>query len=181
MSTLIHNYGLFWQRKDVFWGRQKAKGSLKGKLANASSADPVDFRDQAGVYVLYDENFRVVYVGQAGAGNQYLFSRLKHHTNDALADRWTRFSWFGIRKVNKSKHGLAKRAVQKPIASTNILNHVEAILICTAEPPHNRQTGRFGEDVQQYRQYRDEATLGRDMESMVIDLWKKSQAATRKS
>src|ERR1700734_910420 len=89
---LIHNFGLFWRRNDVFWGRPKVRGHLKGVPAKEPSASPADFRDQAGVYVLYDDNFRLVYIGQAGAGNQYLFSRLKHHKKDALADRWTRFS-----------------------------------------------------------------------------------------
>jgi hypothetical protein len=87
MSMLIHNFGLFWRRNDVFWGRPKVRGHLKGVPAKEPSALPADFRDQAGVYVLYDDNFRLVYIGQAGAGNQYLFSRLKHHKKDALADR----------------------------------------------------------------------------------------------
>src|SRR5208282_3263832 len=98
-KPLIHNYGLFWHRSDVLWGHQKVRGHLKGKLAKAKSGLPVDFRNQAGLYVLYDDSFRLVYVGQAGAGNQFLFSRLRQHTRDALADRWTRFSWFGIKWV----------------------------------------------------------------------------------
>ena len=93
---LVHNYGLFWRRYDVFWGRPNVPGRLDGVPAKETLAKPIDFREQAGVYVLYDDNFRLVYVGQAGAGNQFLFSRLKHHRRDALADRWTRFSWFGI-------------------------------------------------------------------------------------
>ena len=97
MSMLIRNYGLFWHRNRVFWGRQRVPGNLKGKLAKESSKDAVDFRHQAGVYVLYDDNFRAVYVGQAGSGDSSsLFSRLKQHKIDALAERWTRFSWFGI-------------------------------------------------------------------------------------
>src|SRR3954471_20880699 len=99
MSKLIQNYGLFWRRSNVLWGRPRVLGHLKGIRARAMSAPAVDFRDQAGVYVLYDDNFRLVYVGQAGAGNDFLFSRLRRHRKDALADRWTRFSWFGIRWV----------------------------------------------------------------------------------
>jgi hypothetical protein len=171
---LIQNFGLFWRRNDVCWGRPKVRGHLKGVPAKEPSALPADFRDQAGVYVLYDDNFRLVYIGQAGAGNQYLFSRLKHHKKDALADRWTRFSWFGIRWVRKNGR-LALGASQRFVKSGDILNHIEAILISAAEPPHNRQGGRFGEEVEQYLQYRDEEALGPDTESMVKELWNQSQ------
>lgn len=174
MSTLIHNYGLFWRRNDVFWGRPHVRGHLKGVLAKETSSSPVDFRDQAGVYVLYDDNFRLVYVGQAGAGNQRLFSRLKHHREDALADRWTRFSWFGIRWVRKNGK-LAVGSAKASIQSAHVLNHIEAILISAAEPPHNRQGGRFGDEVEQYLQHRDDAALGLSVESMVKELFKKAK------
>ncbi len=174
MSMLIHNYGLFWRRNDVFWGRPKVTGHLKGIPAKEkSSTTPVDFREQAGVYVLYDDNFRLVYVGQAGAGNQYPFSRLRHHQKDALADRWTRFSWFGIKWVRENSK-LAIGAAKFSIKSTDLLNHIEAILISAAEPPHNRQGGRFGNDVEQYLQYRDKEALGPDTDSMVKEIWKKN-------
>lgn len=173
---LIHNFGLFWRRNDVFWGRPKVRGHLKGVPAKETSALPVDFREQAGVYALYDDSFELVYVGQAGAGTgtQYLFSRLKHHARDALADRWTRFSWFGIRWVRRNGK-LALGASQRFVKSGDILNHIEAILISAAEPPHNRQGGRFGEEVEQYLQYRDDEALGPDTESMVKELWKQGQ------
>jgi hypothetical protein len=174
MSMLIHNYGLFWRRSDVFWGRPNFKGHLKGVPVKNTSATPVDFRDQVGAYVLYDDNFRLVYVGQAGVGNQYLFSRLKQHRKDALADRWTRFSWFGIRWV-KQNGKLAGGAAQASIKTGDILNHIEAILISATEPPHNRQGGRFGNEVEQYLQHREKKkkSLKPDMESMVRQLWEK--------
>lgn len=169
---LIHNYGLFWRRNDVFWGRPRVKGHLMGVPAKETSAVPVDFREQAGVYVLYDDNFRLVYVGQAGSGNQYLFNRLKSHRKDALADRWTRFSWFGL-KWAKQKGELSKGAAQPLIKASDVLNHIEAILISATEPPHNRQGGRFGDSVTQYLQYRDNEALGLDADSMVKELWKR--------
>ena len=46
--------------------------------------------------------------GKLGAGNSTLFSRLKNHLSDHLADRWDKFSWFGVRKVNKSGFGVRK-------------------------------------------------------------------------
>ena len=174
---LIHNYGLFWRRNDVFGGRPRVTGHLKGIPAEKTTSKPVDFRDQAGVYVLYDDNFRLIYIGQAGSGNARLFSRLKNHKKDALADRWTRFSWFGIRWVRQGGE-LSAGATRFTINYNDLLNHIEAILISATEPPHNRQSGRFGDDVKQYLQYRDEEAIGPDTESMLKELWKKRNAVT---
>ncbi|MEQ1935305.1 MAG: GIY-YIG nuclease family protein, partial [Fimbriimonadaceae bacterium] len=141
---LIHNYGLFWRREDIFWGRGPYRGNLMGIKTGAKRSKPVDFRDQQGVYVLYDSSFHIIYVGQAGAGaGNMLFGRLKYHTRHDLADRWERFSWFGVREVLKSKK-LSAPTKRISTAPNYVLNHVEAVLIAAAEPSHNRQRGRFG-------------------------------------
>lgn len=171
-KLLVQNYGLFWTRSKVFWGKQKNPGHLKGVLAGKVKGTPIDFRTQQGVYILYDENFRLVYVGQAGSNeNQRLFTRLKQHRKDKLADRWTRFSWFGIRGVLKGGE-LSKQVISISVAPTVILNHVEAILISSTEPPLNLQGGRFGKKVKHYLQYRDSDELGPDSEVMIRDIWK---------
>lgn len=172
---LIKNYGLFWSEEDVFWGAGSNAGTLYGVPAKNLTADYVDFREQSGVYVLYAD-YQMVYVGQAGAGNQKLFSRLKQHTRDALAGRWNQFSWFGIRKVNSSTGKLAAEADGKHSTHAEVLNHIEAILIHAAEPKQNRQGGRFGEDVFQYLQRRDE-NLGPTTEEMIYQMWKASKIA----
>ena len=87
----IKNYGLMWERDCVHWsGARGNAGRLMGKgpigKPNKDQLE-VDFRHQIGVYILY-RNESVVYVGQAGAGNNTLFSRLKNHFVDHLADRW---------------------------------------------------------------------------------------------
>ncbi|HTU34294.1 MAG TPA: GIY-YIG nuclease family protein [Candidatus Acidoferrum sp.] len=175
---LVRNYGLFWNRESVFWGRPHVAGHLKGRPSTAVTREPVDFRDQQGVYVLYDSGFDMIYVGQAGSNDQFrLFDRLRQHTKDALADRWTKFSWFGVRAVNANGTLHAENAAAHPLLS-DVLNHIEAILIYAAEPPHNRQGGRFGEDVEQYLQYRDEEQLGPEFEDMVRDLWRSRQDAS---
>jgi len=167
--VLIANYGLFWKRKKVFWGRQGVSGKLLGTLATNLKDGQVDFREQQGIYVLYDDNFRMVYAGQTGAkDNQRLFIRLKQHERDALADRWTRFSWFGIRSVNKDGTLRAEKSTAHP-AISGVLDHIEAILIAAAEPPHNRQGGRFGEKVEQYLQFSDPETP--DNDEMLSQLW----------
>src|SRR5580698_4334444 len=91
IRSVIKNYGLMWRRDSVFWGRGYNRGSLQGRR----SRRVIDFREQIGVYVLYDEGRRPVYVGQAGQGNARLFNRLRNHRGDALSQRWQYFSWFG--------------------------------------------------------------------------------------
>ena len=134
-----------------------------------STADPIDFREQRGVYVLY-ANYDLVYVGQAGAGEQRLLTRLRNHLRDDLAGRWNRFSWFGVNRVLAAGNLAADAdAVHPPIP--DVLNHIEAILIHAAEPPLNRQGGRFGETVERYFQVRDER-LGPTSEQMLQAIWR---------
>jgi hypothetical protein len=171
--VLIQNYGLFWRRDWIHWGKGSNRGHLKGLFSKARTDDPVDFRDQKGIYCLYDDNFKMVYVGQAGSNdNQQFFGRLKDHRKDQLSDRWTRFSWFGIRRVNESGNLKADKQTLHPKMGS-VLNHIEAILIVAAEPPHNRQGGRFGDEVEQYLQYRDKGNLGPEPTDAILHLWRK--------
>ena len=177
---LIRNYGLFWKRECVGWGRPKVPGHLKGVPAKNRTDQAVDFREQQGVYVLYDDNFKILYVGQAGAnGNQRLFQRLRQHKVDSLAQRWTRFSWFGTRKVNKD-HTLGLETSAAHPSISDILNHIEGILIASTEPPHNRQAGKFGPLVDQYLQHVEKPKKdGPTIHEMIKELWddyKRSQA-----
>lgn len=169
---LIRNYGLFWRRDDVHWGAQRNAGTLLGKPAGQAKKKPTDFRYQQGVYCLYDDNFRLVYVGQAGAGEaQRLFARLKNHTVDHMAARWSRFSWFGTLGVLNDGTLQQVRAAAHP--SMDIaLNQIEGVLIAAAEPPLNKQGARFGKTVLQFLQWRDEAKLGPELPEMVYDVWK---------
>jgi len=169
---LISSYGLFWKRAWVHFGAGSNAGHLKGVKAGLKTSDPVDFREQRGVYCIYDESFRLVYVGQAGGGNdQRLFTRLKQHREDNVAERWSRFSWFGISRVLKS--GLLSKEITSAHPDIpDVLNHIEAILIASAEPVHNRQGGRFGSDVEQYLQWRDDDNLGPEIPEMIREIWK---------
>jgi hypothetical protein len=174
---LIQNYGLFWRRAWIHFGAggEGNAGHLKGIRTGAKTSDPVDFREQQGVYCLYDENFRLVYVGQAGGKNdQRLFGRLKQHREDYVSERWTKFSWFGIRPVLKGGELRVEKTSAHPEIG-DVLNHIEAILIAAAEPVHNRQGGRFGDAVEQYLQWRDDEQLGPEAPEMIRDLWKKIQ------
>ncbi len=73
--NLIRSYGLLWDREKVQW-KGRAAG-LPGRIRVKKGE--VDFRRQVGIYALYDEEFRLLYVGQAGRGEKKLFDRLKLH------------------------------------------------------------------------------------------------------
>ena len=97
---MINNIGLYWSIEDVQWGAGKRKGELWGRKKMRD--EPVKFRDQIAIYVLYNGR-EPIYFGQTGGGNhQRLFARLKQHQHDDLADRWDHFSWFGFRWVKKN-------------------------------------------------------------------------------
>jgi len=145
--------GLFWREDCVFWGAGSNRGHLIG-YRTGDSKKHIDFRRQRGIYVLYSD-FRIIYIGQAGSGNASLFGRLKRHTRDDLAERWDRFSWFGLDRVLSSGR-LAAPTVRAAPSTNTILDHIEGILIHAAEPPLNRQGGSFGPNVKRYLQYRDE-------------------------
>ena len=99
---------------------------------------------------------------------------MRQHREDFVSERWSKFSWFGIRKVlNTNLLGAEKEAAHPNVS--DVLNHIEAILIAAAEPVHNRQGGRFGDKVDQYLQYRDAENVGPDLTQMVRELWANSK------
>jgi hypothetical protein len=148
IKTVIKNYGLMWRRDSVFWGRGSNKGVLEGRHRGKVS----DFREQVGVYVLYDEARRPIYVGQAGKGHG-LFNRLKNHRSDSLAHRWQYFGWFGLLAVNKTGRLSGWDAPSKRVTGTlrSTLNEIEGVLIAATEPPFNKQGARF-KGIARYRQ-----------------------------
>lgn len=87
-SKLIENMGLFWKAADVFWGQPKKTGTLLGVQARNVTGPTINFREQIGIYVLYSD-YKIVYVGQTGKGNQKLLHRLKNHLSDSLSERDT--------------------------------------------------------------------------------------------
>jgi len=149
IKSVIKNYGLMWRRDSVSWGGGRRKGVLLGRR----SRRVIDFRDQIGVYVLYDETRRPVYVGQAGQGNARLFKRLRSHKRDSLALRWQYFSWFGLLGVNKNGRLSGWDNKGKRVSGTigSTLNEIEGVLIAATEPAFNKQGARF-RGIHRYRQ-----------------------------
>ena len=127
---IITSFGMFWQRSDVEW---KTHPSLWG--IQQAGADPVDFGDQLGVYLLYDGR-EVIYVGRATG--KRLGQRLNEHTFDRLSTRWDRFSWFGLRPVAEDG-SLGDAPVH--YSADPLIPALEALLIEALEPRQNRKRG----------------------------------------
>lgn len=148
---LIRNYGIFWERK-YFERGKVGRGARLGKIrgyVGAKKSKYVDFREQTGIYALYDSLFNLVYVGQIG--KRGLYNRLVEHEEDHLSPRWEYFSWFGLRYVKKNGE-LSIKAVSTNVKIANALNHLEAVSVAIAEPKLNLQRGRFGDKCKQYLQ-----------------------------
>lgn len=156
MNSFIQNYGLFWRRSVIgeFWPR---KSQLLGVGVRQKRKGFVDFAQQRGIYALYDDNFRLIYVGQAGRRQRGLYGRLWAHTRGNLAERWSRFSWFGLWEVDfvgeQPPFGLKNNVADITVDVVTALDHIEAVLIRASEPLRNSSTGSFGANVVQYRQF----------------------------
>lgn len=159
-ASLIKIYGLRWHVERVAWTSAEGIIGLWGVPGRERRSMPVDFSRQSAIYVLYAGE-AIVYVGQSGHSHNRLFARLKNHRADRLADRWDRFSWFGLYPLRRS--GVVDDASDKnTVASSKVLDQIEAVMIEALEPRLNRQGGQFGTGVRRYLQVdrRLEAPLG---------------------
>jgi hypothetical protein len=129
-DSIIHSFGMYWQRDLVVW-RNDPK--MYGKQQALSKA--VDFGKQKGIYILYDHH-TVVYVGRSI--DRPLGKRLFEHTVDRLGSRWNRFSWFGLHDVTEAGK---LREITLNISLASLVATLEALLIETLEPPQNRKRG----------------------------------------
>lgn len=164
-QVMFRSYGLFWREDRVFWGWPKVRGHLKGQevskvTGKPTSKDPIDFRDQIGVYALYDD-FELVYVGQVGANTsdsrgKSLFDRLKDHRDGRHSERWNRFSWFGVQDVKNSKElSKFRTAPLAGVTRGQVLDMFEAVVIALSEPKLNLQRGKLSNYATQYSQWWD--------------------------
>jgi hypothetical protein len=150
----IRTYGHFWSRELIDWGWQNKKGTLPAATKPGSDNWEVDFREQVGIYALFNDTREVVYIGQTGYKGQKLFARLKQHSRGQLRDRWTNFSWFGFLVPDKegklvqpdvpksksddnSSEANLEHAVKGSVRDA--LNEIEAVLIQIVEPRLNKQ------------------------------------------
>jgi len=145
----IKNYGLFWQRDEIDWhpgAGKKGAFRLLGRMGlNRPNLRIVDFREQKGIYILYGDH-GPTYVGLTIRQN--LGKRLKDHTEDDHDAYWSRFSWFGFRRVlgKKDKLGiniLATLAKGQGTKSAAVIRDVEALLIKAMGLPNNIAETKF--------------------------------------
>lgn len=152
--SIIKNYGLRWVRNKVEWGsRGKGKeGKLNGRKASEKSGSIIDFREQIGIYVLYEPNYIPVYIGQAGNGNARLYNRLNTHQVNHLRDRWTHFSWFGFSEIEDDET-LATSPGNISLTFPEALGEIEGILIQVLEPRLNKQGPKWQQTATEYVQW----------------------------
>jgi hypothetical protein len=112
-----------------------------------SKKSEVNFREQIGIYALFDSDREIVYIGEAGIGNKRLFDRLKDHRTNHLRDRWVYFSWFGLRDYNATTGALWGH--DKPETwirekrNRDALHETESVLIQLIEPRLNKQGAKW--------------------------------------
>jgi hypothetical protein len=136
-GVLIRSYGELWSPDLVNWGKRGPGGhaTLLGEFGPKRSLTVVDVWEQRGIYVLLHE-WQVVYVGKADGF--VLGARLRTHLSDALAGRWDRFSWYGIRGVLKNGR-LGADMGNKQTSASELIGTFESLLIAVTEPPRNRR------------------------------------------
>lgn len=129
-DSIIHSFGMYWQRDLVVWRNDPKMFGKQQALTK-----PVNFGKQKGIYILYD-NHTVVYVGRSI--DRPLGKRMYEHTIDRLGSRWNRFSWFGLLDVTQ-EGDLRETPLNTSLAS--LVGTLEALLIEALEPPQNRRRG----------------------------------------
>lgn len=129
-EDILTCFGMYWKRDAVDWQSKSILGWY-GK-----SAKKVNFWDQIGIYILYDEQ-RVIYVGRAA--ERSIGQRLKEHTEDRLNGRWNRFSWFGLNRITDEGN-----IISEPLPvmdASQLIALLESLLIEALEPGQNRKRG----------------------------------------
>jgi len=158
MAT-IKNFGHYWSRDLVNWGWRGSAGGLYGATRPNADESDADFRQQICIYVLYDENRDVVYVGQVGQGSNRLFDRLRQHARGPMRDRWTSFSWFGFLDVNDDGYLIERDTSAIPAhPHTDALDQFEAILLQVIEPRLAKQGPRWRDATEYYQFVEEEPT-----------------------
>lgn len=159
---IINSFGIYWNRDLVYWDN-----SIPDLFAiQQKGAIPINFKDQAGIYLLHDSR-ETVYIGQAI--KRTLGVRLREHTLDRLSGRWNRFSWFGFYPIDENGKLITDIKFDN-LTVEQIGDLLEAILIESIEPRQNRRQGNlfFGlEYLQQEAPELKEKQMKQTIQAMV--------------
>jgi hypothetical protein len=136
----IRAYGEFWNPDLVNWEKIGPREKRWRLLGIDGHGKTIDCYEQRGVYVLY-QDFEPVYVGMAD--RQSIGYRIQSHRESRRkGPRWDRFSWFGIRAINKSG-SLRKPSLHAYSSTTELIATLEALLIMAINPRLNQRRERF--------------------------------------
>lgn len=170
---MIKNYGLFWKRVGVYFGDPGPNKSMRlfGEISINREKHTVDFTKQIGIYCLYDDNFSLLYAGKAGGGKNTILHRLRDHIGDDLAERWSMFSWFGLRPVaERNGEYVLDKIDREGWNESFLMSSLEGVLLLGAEPPLNRQGAKFN-GGRKYSQVWD-ARRDPPQSRMISEIWK---------
>ena len=165
-NTIVHCFGMYWQRDLVVWRKDPKVYGKQSALAKS-----VDFGPQKGIYILYDHH-TVVYVGRSL--DRPLGKRLYEHTVDRLGSRWNRFSWFGLLDV--TDEGNLKNIDVNPSLSS-LVSTLEALLIEALEPPQNRKRGDDFSAIE-YLQATDPELAERELQNTLRSIERKMRGGS---
>lgn len=132
-----------WERSKVDWC--KTQPVLLG--APRKMSQYINFNQMRGIYMLYDQNGSLVYVGLATNG---IGGRLKDHTKDKHANAWVKFSWFGIDGIKQD--GTIKRSTHLQTTISDVASALESVVIIGVQPHRNIKNGERMKD-KEYLQY----------------------------
>ena len=135
-------FALRWDRYKVDWRGGRILGQQN------QNSDIVDFAEQQGVYILYDDSSEV-YVGRTTTDN--LYNRLREHDKHKSA-RWNKFSWFGFRGVDDQGK---LNAIPTKVNPESLVSVLETVLIEVLNPQDNKRGGdylgiRYGQVMDPY-------------------------------
>lgn len=147
----ITSFGLFWRESEIDWNPDRGNRDsfrLLGRIgAHSGTIKICDFRQQEGIYILYDD-YGPNYVGLTRARG--LGQRLKDHTTDRHAGKWDRFSWFGFKSVSEKPNKAGLRFLETGVDKVTSSKHttigdLEALLIAAMGTKANRSKMKFAD------------------------------------
>jgi hypothetical protein len=152
----ITSYGLFWLANEIDWspgrGTRNSFRLLARVGSNRGAIKVANFREQQGIYILYDD-YGPYYVGLTR--KQGLGKRLKDHLSDRHRGAWDRFSWFGFNPLGPTGddgvYSLLELAAEVSETSHTTIGDLEALLIQAIGPKSNAASMRF-QDAEKWTQ-----------------------------
>jgi hypothetical protein len=144
----IYNYGLDWELRYAMMGLRGGRGQ------------PVDLRDQVGIYALY-KGKELVYIGKSGSGiYPNMIGRIYNHDKYGLkVGKFDRYSWFGFKPVIRGE----LQDPRHPSRPAEAIRDVEALLLHlqVRRPKYNKAPGEHTH-IEWYEQFEQKDSTSPD-------------------